>query len=43
VWQHGRRGFDRDGRFDLSRSLGDLFRSESENVLLLKVSYWLNP
>ncbi|MBI4420215.1 MAG: carbohydrate binding family 9 domain-containing protein [Gemmatimonadetes bacterium] len=42
VWQHGRSGFSRDGRFDFSRNFDDLFRSEPENTLLLKVNYWLS-
>jgi hypothetical protein len=31
------------GRFDFSRDRGALFSTRPDNVLLLKVSYWLNP
>ncbi|MBM4187595.1 MAG: carbohydrate binding family 9 domain-containing protein [Gemmatimonadetes bacterium] len=42
VWQHGRGGFDPDGRFRLGDRLGDLFRSPSSNVLLVKLNYWVS-
>jgi hypothetical protein len=42
VWQHGRSGFEADGRFRLGSRLGDLFRSAPENVLLVKANYWLS-
>jgi hypothetical protein len=42
VWQHGRSGGDGDGRFRFPERLGDIFRSEGENVLLVKVNYWLS-
>ena len=41
VWQHGRSGFDTDGRFRFGDRLGDLFRSPADNVLLVKLNYWL--
>ncbi|MDX2058725.1 MAG: DUF5916 domain-containing protein [Gemmatimonadales bacterium] len=41
VWQHGRSGFTTDGGARLGESVGDLFRSPSSNVLLIKASYWL--
>lgn len=31
------------GRFDIGRDVGDLFGLRPDNVLLLKVNYWLNP
>jgi hypothetical protein len=43
VWAQGRDHFERDGDFRAGRNFGDLFGQESENVLMLKVSYWLNP
>lgn len=42
VWQHGRNGFDSDGRFRFGERLGDIFRSDAENVLLVKLNYWLS-
>jgi hypothetical protein len=42
VWQHGRSGGDSDGRFRFGERLGDIFRSEGENVFLVKVNYWLS-
>ncbi|MFW6206102.1 MAG: DUF5916 domain-containing protein, partial [Gemmatimonadota bacterium] len=41
VWSQGRTDFTRDGRFDLGGDVGDLFRAEGTNVLMLKLSYWL--
>ncbi len=43
VWSQGRNHFSRDGRFQVTESLGDLFRQDAENVLMLKVSYWISP
>jgi hypothetical protein len=43
VWSQGRSHFLPDGRFQLGESLGDLFRQDSENVVMLKVSYWISP
>lgn len=53
VWQQDRAGrlgaldAERDGRrigdFDVRTNLDDLFRTRPTNVLVLKVSYWLNP
>ena len=42
VWQHGRSGSDTDGRFRFGDRMGDLFRSPADNVLLVKVNYWLS-
>jgi hypothetical protein len=41
VWQHGRSGFDTDGRFRFGHRLNDLFQSPADNVLLVKLNYWL--
>jgi hypothetical protein len=41
VWQQGRGQFDRNpGTFDIGRDYADLFRSRSDNTLLVKASYW---
>jgi hypothetical protein len=42
VWQHGRSGFSNDGRFDLDRGFGDLFRSPASHAFLVKASYWFS-
>ncbi len=42
VWSQGRSEFEPDGRFQLGRNAGDLFRAPGTNVLLIKASYWLN-
>ena len=31
------------GTFDLDRDAGDLFRVAADNILLIKVNFWLNP
>ena len=38
VWQHGRTGFNSQGRFDVRSSLSDLFAADQENVFLMKVN-----
>ncbi len=43
VWQHGRSEDNHDGRFNFRSGVGDIFRADAENVLLLKVNYWINP
>ncbi|MDH3205392.1 MAG: carbohydrate binding family 9 domain-containing protein [Gemmatimonadota bacterium] len=53
VWQqsrinrvtgHGQNGEDPwVGSFDLGRDVGDMFGAPANNVLMLKVNYWLNP
>jgi hypothetical protein len=43
VWSHGRSNFIRDGRLRFEENLKDLFGSPGENILMLKVSYWLTP
>ncbi len=42
VWQHGRSDFTPEGHFDLGGGLGQLFRAPSENMLVVKVNYWLS-
>ncbi len=43
VWSQGRDHFVPDGHLRLGDSMGDLFGAEGENVLMLKVSYWITP
>jgi hypothetical protein len=43
VWSQGRDHSTEDGRLRIGDDLGDLFREPSENVLMLKVSYWITP
>lgn len=42
VWQHGRSGFDADGRFRFGSRLGELFRAAADNTVLVKLNYWLS-
>ena len=46
VWTHSRSGFDErsDGgnRFDNSLRPDEIFRNEAENILMLKLTYWLS-
>ena len=41
VWTRNSANFDNPGTFDLSRDLGDLFRTQPDDFVALKVSYWL--
>jgi hypothetical protein len=43
AWQQTRSGFLPTGDFDLRRDAGAIFATSPDNVLLVKVSYWLNP
>lgn len=44
VWQHGRTGYmSGEGQFDLGNNLDELFRSDFENVFLVKLNYWISP
>lgn len=43
AWQQSRSDHERYGDFDLDRDGQALFRTVPDNVLVLKVSYWLNP
>jgi Domain of unknown function (DUF5916)/Carbohydrate family 9 binding domain-like len=42
VWSQGRSDFTTDGRFQLRSNTADLFRAPGTNVLLIKMSYWLD-
>jgi hypothetical protein len=41
VWQHRRRAEDASGLLSPGRDLMDVFRLPMENVLMIKLSYWL--
>jgi hypothetical protein len=43
VWQQGRQDFADAGDFRFGRDFGGLFSAPSNNVVLVKFSYWLNP
>ncbi len=43
AWQQTRENFRPIGDFGLSRDLDALFTTPADNILLLKVTYWLNP
>lgn len=43
AWQQTRSGDEGIGDFDFSGGVDRLFRERPDNVLVLKVSYWLNP
>jgi hypothetical protein len=43
AWTHGRSDGRNPGDFSFSRDFGDLFRTEPDNVFLVKVAYWLTP
>ncbi len=43
AWTHGRVDGRHPGDLQFGRDFSDLFRTEPENVFLVKVSYWLNP
>jgi len=42
VWSHNKTNQDDPGDFSLRRDIGNLWKSEADNVLLVKFSYWLN-
>lgn len=42
VWSNSINDFDEKGVFSLKKDLQGLFKSPSNNVLLLKISYWFN-
>jgi hypothetical protein len=43
AWQQTRSGFERIGDFNLRRDTNALFDAAPDNILLVKLSYWLNP
>jgi len=42
-WSQGRNQPTEDGQLRIGDDLGELFREPSENVLMLKVRYWITP
>ncbi len=42
VWTHDKTNFDNPGKVALSRDASNLWNSSSNNILMAKVSYWLN-
>ena len=43
AWQQSRQAFEPFGDFDFDRDRRALFAAEPDNILVLKVNYWLNP
>ena len=43
AWQQTRRGAQPFGSFEFGRDVDALFGTVPDNILLVKVSYWLNP
>lgn len=43
VWQHRRANSASYGDFRFNRDFHDIFAARSENTLMFKVNYWLNP
>jgi hypothetical protein len=42
VWTHDKTNFDNPGSFAFSRDVNSLWSAGSNNILLAKVSYWIN-
>jgi hypothetical protein len=42
VWQQGREGDEDFGDFKFGRDFGGVFSAPSQNVFLVKLTYWLN-
>lgn len=42
VWSQGRDHVLRDGAFDLRGDMADLFRAPTDNIFMLKASYWFS-
>lgn len=43
AWTHGRSDGRNPGDFSFNRDFGNLFRTEPDNVFLVKIAYWLTP
>jgi hypothetical protein len=41
VWTSQREDFSRPGTFRFGRDLSTLFRAPSNNIVLLKIAYWI--
>jgi hypothetical protein len=42
VWTHNKDNFDNPGDFNLRRDFSNLWKSEADNVFLVKFSYWFD-
>jgi hypothetical protein len=42
VWSQGRDDITRDGAFDFGSDVGRLFDAASDNVFMIKLSYWMS-
>jgi hypothetical protein len=42
VWTQSRFDFDDNGEFQFNRSLDRLFRGSTDNIFMVKLTYWLN-
>lgn len=42
VWSQGKYEDEANGQFRWQDSLGDIARADADNILMLKVSYWIN-
>ena len=43
AWQQSRAGYDAFGNFDFDRDREALWRTQPDNIFVVKVNYWLNP
>ena len=43
VWTHDRSNDEGSGHFNFRKDFKSLLKTDADNVLLLKLSYWLNP
>jgi Domain of unknown function (DUF5916)/Carbohydrate family 9 binding domain-like len=43
VWSQGRDQFSRSGDFNFRSDLGTLFGAPTDNVFMVKFTYWMNP
>lgn len=43
AWQQSRQGYEPLGSFDFDRDRRALFAAEPDDILVVKVNYWLNP
>lgn len=41
IWSHGQTAFDDDGRFRLGNDLKSLGQADSEDIVMVKVNYWI--
>jgi hypothetical protein len=42
VWSHDRENYDHPGEFKFGRDFDDLLKAETNNIFLMKFSYWLD-